>query len=365
MKVGFFVTCLVDVMRPRIGFAALRLLRRAGVKDVAVPAAQTCCGQPAYNGGYRAAARKLAVKCAAEFAACERVVVPSGSCAAMFRIHYPRLFAADEKEYQAVAAFAAKCRELCEFLEELGYAPPPRDRPPSIPPASGGEAKASASVASATPPSIPPASGGEAKASALVASAKPPSIPPASGGEVKDSASARVGCAFSVPPACGGEVKGGRSAAGEAAARREDRFDSAVCAASPPAAQAAAGGGESKAAITYHDSCAGLRELGIKAAPRRLLAAAGVRLAEMQDAEECCGFGGTFAVKFGAISARMAAAKCRRIRAANAAAVAMGDLGCILNIEGRLRREGDSAVQVLHIAEVLDEAADESPPSRE
>ena len=105
--------------------------------------------------------------------------------------------------------------------------------------------------------------------------------------------------------------------------------------------------------VTYHDSCAGLREMGVKAQPRALLAKMdGVRLTEMADCETCCGFGGTFAVKFGAISARLADNKCQHVVTSGAAAVVLGDLGCMLNIEGRLRRRGD-ATRVLHVAEVL------------
>src|SRR5258705_10074218 len=94
MRVGLFVTCLVDMMRPRIGFAALQLLENAGC-EVVVPAAQTCCGQPGYNSGDRNAALALARKVLAEFEACDYVVAPSGSCAGMIRAHYPDLFAGE------------------------------------------------------------------------------------------------------------------------------------------------------------------------------------------------------------------------------------------------------------------------------
>ena len=237
MRVGLFVTCLVDLMRPRIGFAALRLLEAAGC-DVVVPATQTCCGQPGYNSGDRAGARKLAQKLITEFEPCEYVVAPSGSCAGMVRAHYAELFA-DAPEWQArVQALTARTYELTDFL-------------------------------------------------------------------------ARVAKLVEVP----------------------GRFDGTV---------------------TYHDSCSGLRELGIKRQPRALLAkVAGLTLTEMEEAEACCGFGGTFAVKFGAISTRIVDVKCDRIAAAKANAVVLGDLGCMLNIEGRLRRRGDTATQVLHVAEVL------------
>jgi L-lactate dehydrogenase complex protein LldE len=106
--------------------------------------------------------------------------------------------------------------------------------------------------------------------------------------------------------------------------------------------------------ITYHDSCAGLRSLGIKRQPRALLAKlAGVELREMPGAEECCGFGGTFSVKFGDISAAIAEKKCGNACSTGADAIVGGDLGCLLNIEGKLRRQGDETTRVLHIAEVL------------
>lgn len=237
MRVGLFVTCLVDLMRPRIGFAALALLERAGC-DVHVPRTQTCCGQPGYNSGDRAGARRLAEKLIGEFEGCEYVVAPSGSCAGMIRTHYPELFA-DAPQWKArVDALAGRTYELTDFL-------------------------------------------------------------------------VRVAKLESVP-------------------------------------------GEHHGTVTYHDSCSGLRELGIKGQPRALLAKVrGLTLTEMDEAEVCCGFGGTFAVKFGDISTRIVDVKCDRIAAAKTGAVVLGDLGCMLNIEGRLRRRGDSTTRVLHVAEVL------------
>jgi L-lactate dehydrogenase complex protein LldE len=237
MKVGLFVTCLVDLMRPRIGFAALRLLEAAGC-EVVVPETQTCCGQPAYNSGDRRAARLLAEKLIAEFEGCDYVVAPSGSCAGMIRTHYPDLFADDPAWLARAAALASRTYELADFLATV---------------------------------------------------AKLDKLP-----------------------------------------------------------------GDFTGTVTYHDSCSGLRELGIKAQPRALLAKLpGVALTEMNGAEECCGFGGTFAVKFGDISARLAEKKCENVRASGADAVVLGDLGCMLNIEGKLRRMGDEKTKVLHIAEVL------------
>ena len=237
MRVGLFVTCLVDLMRPSIGFAALRLLE-AGGAEVVVPAAQTCCGQPAYNSGDRADARALAAKVVAVFEDCDFLVAPSGSCSGMIRTHYADLFADDAGMRARVDALALKTRELTDFLaNEL-------------------------------------------------------------------------------------EVDG-----------VPGRFDGTV---------------------TYHDSCAGLREMGVKSQPRALLAkVAGLKVREMAECETCCGFGGTFSIKFGEISARLADNKCGHIAASGADAVVLGDLGCMLNIEGRLRRRGDAKTKVLHVAEVL------------
>jgi L-lactate dehydrogenase complex protein LldE len=237
MRVGLFVTCLVDLMRPRIGFAALKLLEAAGC-DVIVPRTQTCCGQPGYNSGDRQSALALARKVLHEFEGCDYVVAPSGSCAGMIRTHYPDLFADDP-------AAAGQARRLCEHTYEL--------------------------------------------TDFLTNVARLERVP--------------------------GVLRG---------------------------------------KVTYHDSCSGLRELGVKAQPRALLARVpGLALEEMEECETCCGFGGTFAVKFGDISSHIAERKCANIAASGADAVVLGDLGCMLNIEGRLRRRGDLKTRVLHVAEVL------------
>ena len=244
MRVGLFVTCLVDLMRPSIGFAALKLLE-AGGAEVFVPETQTCCGQPAYNSGDRADTIALARKVVAEFEDCDYMVAPSGSCSGMIKTHYAELFADDSEMLARARKLAAKTFELTDFLT-------------------------------------------------------------------------RVLKADMVPGTFSGNV-------------------------------------------TYHDSCAGLREMGIKTQPRELLAKLpGVRLTEMPECETCCGFGGTFSIKFGEISARLADNKCQNIVNSGADAVILGDLGCMLNIEGRLRRRGDATTKVLHIAEVL---AGENPES--
>ena len=245
MRVGLFVTCLVDLMRPRIGFAALKLLEAAGC-EVVVPATQTCCGQPAYNSGDRVKALALARKVLAEFEHCDYLVAPSGSCAGTIRTHYVDLARDDAALCERMARLAAKTYELSDFLLNV---------------------------------------------------AKLELIP-----------------------------------------------------------------GTYTGRITYHDSCAGLRELGIKVQPRALLARMpGVVLSEMDGAEECCGFGGTFSVKFGELSAAIAEKKCHKIEAAEVDAVVLGDLGCMLNIEGKLLRMG-ATTRVLHIAEVLAGASDEEAP---
>ena len=237
MRVGFFVTCLVDLMRPSIGFAAIRLLESGGAQ-VYVPPAQTCCGQPAYNSGDRKDAAALARKVVDEFEGCDYLVAPSGSCSGMIRTHYPDLFADDPPMLARVQALAGRTYELTDFLHNV-----------------------------------------------LELSAVP---------------------------------------------------------------------GRFTGTITYHDSCAGLREMGVKSQPRALLAKVpGLTVREMAEPETCCGFGGTFSIKFGEISSRMADNKCADVQGTGANAVVLGDLGCMLNIEGRLRRRGDHETRVLHVAEVL------------
>ena len=237
MRVGLLVTCLVDLMRPRIGFAAIRLLEAAGC-EVVVPAAQTCCGQPGFNSGDRETARALALKLLDEFEGCDHVVAPSGSCAGMVRVHYPDLFRDDAGTLARVERLCARTHELTDFLMNV---------------------------------------------------AKLERVPGAFNGTV-----------------------------------------------------------------TYHDACSGLRELGVKSQPRALLSKVpGLTLKEMNEPEACCGFGGAFAVKYGEISTHIAERKCANVAECGAGAVVLGDLGCMLNIEGRLRRRGDMKTKVLHIAEVL------------
>jgi L-lactate dehydrogenase complex protein LldE len=235
-RVGLFVTCLVDLFRPSVGFAALKLLEDAGC-TVEVPDQQTCCGQPAYNSGDRRDTAAIARDVIAAFEPFDCVVVPSGSCAGMIRKHYAGLFAAEPEWQERAEAVAAKTYELVSFL---------------------------ADVVGVTAVSA--------------------------------------------------------------------RFDGSV---------------------TYHDSCSGLRELGIRAQPRRLLkTVAGLELRELPDADVCCGFGGTFCVKYPDISNAIVTEKTANIAATGAATLLAGDLGCLMNMAGKLKREGH-ATQSRHVAEVL------------
>lgn len=235
-RVGLFVTCLVDLYRPSVGFAAVELLEGAGCR-VEVPAAQTCCGQPAYNSGDDEHARRFALQVLEAFEEFDYVVGPSGSCLGMIRCHFPELFSSDPALLPRIEALAAKSYELIGFLVDV------------------------------------------------------------MGVDTID-------------------------------ARYEGR-------------------------ATYHDSCSSQRELGVRAQPRRLLAGvSGLELTELEGSEVCCGFGGTFCVKFPEISGRMAADKVQAIVATGADTLLAGDMGCLLNLAGRLRREGHSQ-RVFHVAEVL------------
>ncbi|MBF2735303.1 MAG: (Fe-S)-binding protein [Betaproteobacteria bacterium AqS2] len=232
---GLLSTCIADLMRPGVAAATRRLIAAACGAEPRIPAAQTCCGQPALNAGRRADAKRLLLRMARLFADCATVVAPSGSCVGAIKKHMAGLFAPDEEGAAEAREFAAKCMELSEYLVERGFEPRPAAKPLTI---------------------------------------------------------------------------------------------------------------------AYHDSCAGLRELGIHDGPRALLAAAGHTLVPLEDADVCCGFGGSFAVKFGEVSAHMAEDKCRCALAAGADVLALGDLGCLLNIEGRMLRRGE-ALPVHHYAELI------------
>jgi L-lactate dehydrogenase complex protein LldE len=235
-RVALFVTCLVDLFRPSVGFATVKLLEDAGCR-VEVPRAQTCCGQPAYNAGDRASARAVARRTIAAFEGHDHVVAPSGSCAAQIARDYPRLFDAGDPWAERAAALGARTWEITAFLTDvLGV----------------------------------------------------------------------------------------------------ERVDATAA-----------------ATATYHDACSGLRSLGVRAQPRRLLASvAGLELREMAESEVCCGFGGTFCVKYPDVSNAMVADKTRNAAATGAELVLAGDLGCLMNIAGKASREG-RAIRARHVVEVL------------
>jgi len=240
-SVALFVTCLVDLFRPNVGFAAVRLIEASGCR-VDVPAAQTCCGQPAYNSGDRRDAAAIARQVIAAFEPYDYVVAPSGSCAGMLKVHYPELLQDDPIWAVRAKAFSAKVHELVSFLADV------------------------------------------------------------------------------------------RGMTGVEAAFQ--------------------------GTVTYHDSCSGLRELGVREQPRRLLRSVdGLKLVELKDADVCCGFGGTFCVKYADISDAIVERKTAAIAGSGAGTLLAGDLGCLLNMAGKLSREG-RPVAVRHVAEVLAGMAD-------
>ncbi|WP_338844480.1 (Fe-S)-binding protein [Massilia sp. W12] len=238
MRVALFATCLVDMMRPQVGLASLALLEAAGC-TVEIPDIP-CCGQPAYNSGARPAALALAQQVLSALQGYDWVVLPSGSCAGMLRVHYQELLKDQPQELAQWRALAPRILELSEFLLQV-----------------------------AAPPRLP----------LQHAPHQPQSI-------------------------------------------------------------------------SYHDCCSGLRELGIAAGPRQLLQQAGVEIREMRDSRACCGFGGAFSLKYGEISAAICDEKCAQYSATAAPALVMGDTGCMLHIEGRMRRQGQDGT-VLHYAQIL------------
>jgi L-lactate dehydrogenase complex protein LldE len=235
-RVGLFVTCIVDAIRPRIGFAAISLLEDAGCR-VEVPRAQTCCGQPALNSGDLQTVTALARRFIEAFEVYDYVVAPSGSCAGTIREFYAKMLAEDERWASRARALSAKTYEIMSFLVDvLNYSP---------------------------------------------------------------------------------------------------------------------SGVTLAAAATYHDSCHGLRELGVFAQPRALLGAVdGLELRELEASEFCCGFGGAFCVKYPGISNAIVEEKAAFIEKTQADLLLAGDLGCLMNMAGKLHRRG-SRVRAFHAIEVL------------
>lgn len=242
--VGLFVTCLADLFRPSVGFAAVKLLESAGCR-VDAPEVQVCCGQPAYNSGDRADAKAIARQVIEAFEKFDYIVVPSGSCAGMLAKHFPLMFEDEPEMAERAKAFSARCYELIVFLTDV----------------------------------------------------------------------MRV---------------------------------SAVHA-------------KYSGTVTYHDSCSNLREMGTAAQPRALLRTVeGLTLVEADDREVCCGFGGTFSVKYPDISNAMVSAKTTVLTETGADIVVGGDLGCLMNIAGKLSRQG-SKMQARHVAEILAGELDAPP----
>jgi len=235
-KVGLFVTCLVDTQRPNVGFAAIKLLEEAGC-EVVVPAAQTCCGQPAWNSGDDTSSRVLAKQTITAFEGLDYVVLPSGSCAGTLVKHYPEMFEHDEHWLAKANDLAQRTHELMSFLVD-------------------------------------------------VLGARLPNV-------------------------------------------------------------------EFNHRVTYHDSCSGLRELGISAQPRKLLEqTTSLVVEEMADTNTCCGFGGTFCVKYPDISERMVDDKLSLAVQTGAEVLLGGDMGCLMNLAGRASRLG-LPLRLFHTAEVL------------
>ena len=244
-RVGLFVTCLVDFVRPSVGFAAVKLLEDAGC-HVEVPKAQTCCGQPAFNSGDRQDTKLIARQVIEAFRGYDYVVVPSGSCGGMISTHYTELFEGDPDLARDAEDLASRTYELLQFLVDV------------------------------------------------------------MGVDAVDA-----------------------------------NFEGKV---------------------TYHDACAGLRELGLKGQARTLLSSvAGLEIKELADTEVCCGFGGTFCVKYPEISNQMVDSKAQSVEATQADTLLAGELGCLMNIAGKLQRRG-SNVHVRHVAEVLADMTHDTPP---
>lgn len=235
-RVALFVTCIVDQLFPEVGLATADVLERLGYQ-VDFPEDQTCCGQPAFNTGYRKEAREVACRCIEILRGAEYIVVPSGSCTSMITHHYEELFAKDPARLEELHGLLPRVWEFSRFLLEVA--------------------------------------------------------------QVEDLGA---------------------------------RYDGIV---------------------TFHDSCHGLRELKIKDGPRRLLShVRGLTLREMDLAEECCGFGGTFSVKFPGISGAMSRNKIDSILRTGADTVTGVDASCLLQLRGALSRAG-LPIKTLHLAQIL------------
>jgi L-lactate dehydrogenase complex protein LldE len=240
MRVSIFITCIVDQMFPQVGVAMVEVLRRLGVETV-FNSDQTCCGQPAFNSGYRAEARQVARHMVEvferELERVDYIVAPSGSCTTMVRKFYPDLFESGEEMVERVKRIGEKVLEFSEFLTRV--------------------------------------------------------------------------------------LKVERVGAGD------------------------------RSRVTYHDSCHLLRELGVSAGPRKLIKAVdGVELIEMDRADACCGFGGTFSVKYPEISTAIDIEKIESIKRSGADTVVGCDSSCLMQMAGLATRQGLS-IRFIHLAELL------------
>jgi len=236
IRAAFFITCICDQFFPQVGESAVKVLRRLGV-EVTFNPGQTCCGQPAFNTGYRDEARAVAARVLDLYQNAEYVVAPSGSCTSMVRVFYPELFAGDPKRLRQAEDLKTRFFEFSEFLVKVL--------------------------------------------------------------KVED-----VGASFARRVAC-------------------------------------------------HDSCHLLRELGIEQEPRKLLRSVrGIELVEMKDNQSCCGFGGTFSVKFPEVSVAMGQDKLRAASDAGADVIVANDSSCLMHLAGVIHREG-LPLRTMHLAEVL------------
>ncbi len=235
MKVQIFIPCFVDQFYPQTAFNMVKVLEKAGC-EVAYNPNQTCCGQPAFNAGFQAEAKKVASKFINDFSTPDFIVAPSASCVGFVRNYYAELFS-NSSQHNLVKGISSRIFEFTEFLTQV--------------------------------------------------------------------------------------VK-------------VDKF-----------------GASFPAKVTYHDSCAGLRECNIKEGPRKLLAnVEGLELVEMAETETCCGFGGTFAVKFDDISYAMAEQKIQHALDTKASSIVSTDLSCLMHLQGIIDKKSMS-LRTMHIADVL------------
>jgi L-lactate dehydrogenase complex protein LldE len=236
IRASLFITCLGDQFFPLVGESVVAVLRRLGV-EVDFNLAQTCCGQPAFNSGFREEARQVASRVLDLYRDAEYVVAPSGSCTSMIRVFFPELFADDPERLRQAEDLRGRVYEFSEFVVKVL--------------------------------------------------------------KVED-----VGASFH---------------------RR----------------------------VTYHDSCHLLRELGIETEPRKLLGAVrGLEIVEMKDNRLCCGFGGTFSVKFPEVSVAMAEDKLRAAADSGAEIIVANDSGCLMHLAGAIHRRG-LPLRTMHLAELL------------